>query len=129
MATITAKLNLTSGDLLSNDVDITINNALTITHGGIQRKTIGATSAGGSATNLYTADDYAAVAYIYIKNTDSVETNYIYVYNDTTSGDPVWLKIPGGEFAWLPTIADKTLSAYATTAGTIVEVGVFGLDQ
>ena len=126
MATLTAKLILQSGDLLSNDLDITVNNSLTLSHGGIERKKVTATAAGGSATVLYTADVFAAPAYLYIRNTDSAETDYIYVYNDTASGDPVELKIPGGEFAWLPLAADQTLMAYAASAGTVVEVGVFG---
>ena len=35
MATLTAKLILQSGDLLSNDLDITVNNSLPLSHGGI----------------------------------------------------------------------------------------------
>ena len=42
---------------------------------------------------------------------------------------PVLLKLSGGEWAFLPTIADKTLKAYAATADIILEFAVFGTDQ
>ena len=67
--------------------------------------------------------------YIYIKNTDATSSDYVYVYDDTTSGDPVILKLAGGDWAMMPTIADKTLKAYATTSGTLVEWIVYGTDQ
>jgi hypothetical protein len=110
---------------ISNSKDITAPNT-----NGLARGTITATSKGASGeVTIYTADDYAAIAYVYIKNTDSTSTDYVYVYNDTTSGDPIILKLAGGDWAFLPTVADKTLKAYATTSGTIVEHMVFGTDQ
>ena len=44
-------------------------------------------------------------------------------------GNPINLKLAGGEFAFLPTNADKTLKAYGTNANTVVESMVFGTDQ
>ena len=55
--------------------------------------------------------------------------DYLYVYDDTSTGDPVMLKLAGGDWAWMPTIADKTYRVYATTTGTICEYGIFGQDQ
>ena len=79
---------------------------------------------------LYTADDFAAIAYIYIKNTNATATNYIYVYDDSTSGDPVILKLAGGDWAFMPTKADKTLKAYSPGGSNpTVEFMVIGLDQ
>jgi len=44
-------------------------------------------------------------------------------------GNPVNLKLGGGEFAFLPITADKTLKAYGTDATSVVEWMVFGVDQ
>ena len=129
MATLTANITLTSTDLLTDSLSLTVSNNLTVLQGGIFRSTVIATAAGGTATTIYTADDYAAPCYIYIKNTDATTTDYLYVYDDTSTGDPVELKISGGEWAWMPTNADKTLRVYAATTGTVVEYGIFGTDQ
>jgi hypothetical protein len=130
MANLQANISLSSSNIItSSTLAITVNKALTLDHGGIQRKKVTATSAGGTATTIYTADDFAAIAYVYIKNLDTTATDYIYVYDETSSGDPVILKLAGGDWAWLPTIADKTLKAYATTDPTNIEFGVFGSDQ
>ena len=129
MATLTANITLTSTDLLTDSLSLTVSNNLTVLQGGIFRSTVTATSTGGTATTIYTADDYAAPCYIYIKNTDATATDYLYVYDDTSTGDPVELKLSGGEWAWMPTNADKTLRVYAATTGTVVEYGIFGTDQ
>jgi len=133
MATVTATITLSSaaGDLTTNALTLSDNNAITAGETtGLARMKITAESKGASGeVTVYTADDFAAIAYIYIKNTDATATDYIYVYDDTTSGDPVILKLAGGDWAFLPTIADKTLKAYATTSGTIIESMVFGTDQ
>ena len=129
MATVIPKLTLISTDLLTDPISLTVTNNITCTHGGIMRSNVLATAAGGTATTIYTADDYAATCYIYIKNPDATPTDYLYLYDDTSTGDPVMLKLAGGEWAWLPTIADKTYRIYATTTGTVVEYGIFGTDQ
>ena len=69
MATLKTSINLSSSDIItSSTLGVTVNKTLTLDHGGIQRKKIIATSAGASATTIYEADDFAAIAYIYIKN-------------------------------------------------------------
>ena len=133
MATITAQMVMASaaGELLSDALAISQTATITSTATtGIARRPITATSKGASGeVTIYTADDFAAISYIYIRNTDSTASDYVYVYDDTTSGDPVILKLAGGDWAFMPTIADKTLKAYAATSGTIVEWIVFGTDQ
>ena len=58
----------------------------------------------------------------------SIKSNdYIYVYKD--GGTDNLLQLAGGDFAFLPLIADDTLKAWATTSGTIVEWMVIGTDQ
>ena len=49
------------------------------------------------------------------------------MYKD--GGTDIWLKLAGGDFAFLPLVADDTLKAYATTNPTVVEWMVIGTDQ
>jgi len=128
MATVTPKITLTSTDLLSQNLNISVSSSITASHTtGLARAPITSTAIGATTgqVTLYTADDFAATAYMYIKNTDSTTTDYIYVY----TGANIWLKLAGGDWAFLPMVADDTLKAYATTTGTIVEWMVFGTDQ
>ena len=130
MATVTSKLTLSSSDLTSQTLSLSLSKAISASHTtGLARTKVGQTAVHAQAAVLYTADDYAAIAYVYVKNTDSTATNFIFVYDDTTSGDPVILKLAGGDFAFMPTIADKTLKAYGTNATSVVEFMVFGTDQ
>ena len=132
MATISNTLTLTSSDLLSDS--LTLSAAMTITASnttGLARRPITSTAVGTASgqVTLYTADDFAAIAYIYIKNTDPTATDFIRIYDASSSGNPSVLKLAGGDWAFMPTNADKTLKAYATTSGTIIEWMVIGTDQ
>jgi len=129
MATLSAKLTLSTSDLSTNSIAINLSRSLTVTGGGISKIKVTATAVGASASTLYTADDFAAPAYLYLKNPDTTATDYIWVYDGTTSGDPVQIKLAGGDWAFVPIAADKTLKAYATTTGTMLEYGIFGTDQ
>ena len=77
---------------------------------------------------LHTAADFTAPAYIYIKNTDTTLSDHVIVYDATTSGNPILLKLQGGEFAFMPFNNSVNLKAYAVTSGTIVEFMVFGTE-
>ena len=130
MATVTTKLTITSSDLTSQTLSLAINKAITASHTtGVARTKVGQTAVNANAALIYTADDYAAIAYVYIKNTDATATNFIYVYDATTAGNPEILKLAGGDFAFLPTNADMGLKAYGTDATSVVEFMVFGTDQ
>ena len=133
MATTTAAFTLTSTDLLTDDLALsttqTLYNSPAYTT-GLQRLKVQATAVHSTATILYTADDFAASPYIYIKNTDTTSTEYIWVYDDSTSGDPVILKLAGGDWAFMPLKGDKTLKAYAPSGGNpTIEFMVIGTDQ
>ena len=94
MATVTTKLTITSSDLTSQTLSLAINKAISASHTtGVARTKVGQTAVHASAAVIYTADDYAAIAYVYIKNTDATATNFIYVYDATTSGNPEILKL------------------------------------
>jgi hypothetical protein len=131
MATVTSKLTISSANLLSHSLSIATTSSASATHTtGLARAPITSIAKGTASgqVTLYTSDDYAATAYIYIKNTDTTKTDYIYVYVDDAADSNI-LRLSGGEFAFLPTNADATLKAYTATSGTIVEWMVFGTDQ
>ena len=135
MATVTAAVTLTSaaGDLITDALSLSDSKAVTITNmatTGLARAKVSATAVHATATVLYTADDYAAGPYLYIKNTATSASEYIWVYDDTTSGDPVILKMAGGDWAFMPLKGDKTLKAYAPSGNNpYIEFMVFGTDQ
>ena len=129
MATVTAAISLTSTDLLSDNLSVSVNTSITAANTtGLARRPVTATSVGGSATVLFEASDFSAPAYLYVKNTDSTATDYIFVYDGTTSGNPVILKLAGGDWAFLPLNAGISLKAYAQTGGTLLEFMVIGTD-
>ena len=130
MATITATLGIVSTDLLSDSLSLSTNTTITASHStGLARKVVQATAVHATATVLYTADDFAAPAYLYIKNTHGTGSEYIWVYDDDSS-DVVILKMGGGAFAFLPLKGDKTIKAYAPSGNNpIIEFMVIGTDQ
>ena len=129
MATVTSKLTITSSDLISQALSISVSNSSTVSHTtGVARTPVGQTAVHTDAAVLYTTATYAAPAYLYVKNTDTTATNYVYVYDGTTSGDPVTLKLSGGEFAFMPLNAGLTLKAYGTNATSVVEYMIFGTE-
>jgi|TARA_Y100001963_G_C6699468_1_gene408701 hypothetical protein len=135
MATVTAAVTLTSaaGDLTTDALSLSDSTSMTITNmgtTGLARAKVSATAVHATATVLYTADDYAAGPHLYIKNTATSTSEYIWVYDDTTSGDPVILKMAGGDWAFMPIKGDKTLKAYAPSGNNpYVEFIVYGTDQ
>jgi hypothetical protein len=130
MATLTPTLTLSSTDLVTDSLNLSTDTSITASHTtGLARRPITSTAVGTASgqVTLYTGDDFAAIAYLYIKNTDTTTTDYIYVYKD--GGTDNLLKLAGGDWAFLPLIADDTLKAWATTSGTVVEFMVVGADQ
>ena len=131
MATVTPKLTLTSTDLLSQNLNLNVSTSITASATtGLARNSITSTAKGTASgqVTLHTAADFTAPAYLYVKNTDSTASDHIIVYDATTSGNPILLKLQGGEFAFMPLNNSIDLKAYAVTSGTIVEFMVFGTE-
>ena len=140
MATTTATITLSSTDLLSDELALTSTTKLTKTGTstgvehttGLSRKKVTSTAkatASGQVT-LYTADDFAAIPYLYIKNTATTAGHKIYVYDDTTSGDPIQFQLDAGDWAFIPMHGDKTYKAYSPGGNDpTVEFMVMGKDQ
>ena len=89
-------------------------------------------SASTALTTSYVEYILAAVAkvtYVYIKNLDTTAGNRIFIYDDTTSGDPLQFQLDAGDWGFIPMHGDKTYKAYATTNPTSIEFMVMGKDQ
>ena len=131
MATTTAAITLTSTDLLTDELSLATTSTLYNNPDfstGLSRMKVQATTVHATATVLYTADDFAAGAYLYIKNTHATSTEYLWVYEDTN--DRVILKMGGGQWALMPLKGDTTMKAYAPSGNDpVVEFMVFGTDQ
>ena len=138
MATTTATLTLIS-DILTDTLSLSTTATLTKTTtstgiedtAGLSRKKITSTAKGTASgqVTLYTADDFAAIPYLYIKNIETTAGYRIYVYDDSTSGDPLQFQLDAGDWGFIPMHGDKTYKAYATTNPTKVEFMVLGKDQ
>ena len=139
MATTTATITLSSTDLLSDTLALTTTSTLTqtgtatgIEHTtGLAMKTITSTAKGTASgqVTLYTADDFAAIPYLYVKNLDTTAGNKIFIYDDTTSGDPLQFQLDAGDWGFIPMHGDKTYKAYAASNPTKMEFMVLGKDQ
>jgi|TARA_B100000519_G_C13882741_1_gene269065 hypothetical protein len=130
MATVTAKLELKSTDLLSDSLSSTTTNTFTdITEGGIISEAI-VPAAEGAATILYTNTDFTAKpAYIYLRNTDSTKGNYIHIRTvDGAGNEDNMLQLAGGDWCWMPWANSMSLKVWATTTLTILEHGAFSTD-
>jgi len=129
MASVRVALNLSSPSVMSTALTIGVSMSVLADSGSVQRVKILGTSAASNPITLYKASDKLDNAYLYVKNMASEKERYIYVFADTTTDDPVILKIGGGEFAFLPVKNDQTLKAYGTLVDQIVEFAVFGYDD
>tara|TARA_R100000734_G_C3310264_1_gene101036 strand:+ start:240 stop:638 length:399 start_codon:yes stop_codon:yes gene_type:complete len=132
MGTITSEIILSSTDLLTDTLDINTTATITASHTtGLARRPITSTAKGTASgqVTLYTSDDFTnKEVYLYVKNTDDTSTDYVYIFDDAVTGDPDWISLKGGEWAFLPIGYQTTLKAYAQTSGTVVEWMVFGTD-
>ena len=140
MATTTALITISSTDLLSDELSVTSLATLTqtgtatgIEHTtGLARKKVTSTAKGTASgqVTLYTADDFAAIPYLYIKNTATTAGHKIYVYDDSTSGDPIQFQLDAGDWGFIPMHGDKTYKAYSPGGNDpTVEWMVMGKDQ
>ena len=139
---ITSSFTLTSaaGDLVTDALTLSTSTTLTktgttttVAHTtGLARKTITSTAKGTASgqVTLYTADDFAAIAYLYVKNIATTAGHKIYIYDDSTSGDPIQFQLDAGDWGFVPMHGDKTYKAYSPGGNDpLVEFMVLGQDQ
>ena len=123
MATVKVQIKVDSTDLTSDALSLTHTQTLTLTQGGIMRYSVTGTSTGAAYT-LYTGNDQSGPVYMWIKNTDTTATDYVYVYTDD-SDDTNFIQLKGGEGAWLTLNDAATYKCYVATAETVIEYGIF----
>ena len=140
MPTTTATITLSSADLLSDELALSTTMTLTktttstgIEHTtGLSRKVVKSTAkatASGQVT-LYTADDFAAIPYLYVKNLATTAGHKIYIYDDSSTNDPIQFQLDAGDWGFIPMHGDKTYKAYSPGGNDpSIEFMVMGQDQ
>ena len=129
MATVRVALRVSSADVLTSTLDVSVASNLLADSGSLVRAKVKGTAADTDDLVVYKANDKLGSAYLYIRNLEERKENYIYVRNETESNTALVAKIGGGEFAFIPVAVDKTYECIATKVNTLVEYGVFGLDN
>ena len=113
MATLTPTLTLTSSDITSDALALTVTDSLTVTHPsvGISRLTI------TTADNQELVDEATSgVFYFYAKNTDT--TNFVILQ---TTASVQYARLSPGEFCFFPVNDGNGLEARADTASCVIE--------
>ena len=128
MGVLRGALTLSSTDVLSIPINLSVDAAFLADGGSIGRAKVLKTSVHNNALDLYVANDKLVTAYLYAKNLEAEKENYMYIYNNANSNDVV-AKLGGGEFCFIPVAADQNLKCYGTRVDSIIEFAVFGLDS
>ena len=129
MATVNSTLTLTSSDLTSDSISLSVLNTLaSATQGGISRVKLATTAIAG-ATVLAPASKFTEGARVWLFNpaTTASAANTIHVSLDEAAGT---IPLNAGDWAVIPWSAstrttDKNLKAYGGSADLIIEFGVF----
>ena len=129
MATISASLSLTSPDVLTSPLAISIDSNIDVDSGGLVRATVKGTAADTNDLIIYKADDKETQAFLFIRNLSSNLADFLHVRSETAGDNALFAKIGGGQFAFVPIQADQTLAVHATIANTPIEYGIFGEDN
>lgn len=129
MATIRASLSLTSPDVLTSPLAISIDSNLLVDSGGLVRAMVKGTVADTNDLVIYKANDKETQAFLFIRNLSANTEDYLHVRNETAGDTALFAKVGGGQFAFVPIQADQTLAVHASVANTPMEYGIFGEDN
>ena len=128
MGNVTTTLRISSADVLSTAIDISVLANLNADSGTLSRAKVVKTSVDANALEVYTLNDKSESAYLYLRNMDAEKENYVTIYNDTDSDGHV-AKVGGGEFCFIPVSVTKSYRVFGTRVDSMVEFAVFGLDS
>lgn len=125
MGTLTTKLTLTSTNLTSDTLNMSLSKVLTV--GGDTRLFKVVTSA--TKANLLEASNYGK-SYVYLKNIDPsivISIGMDTEADDTINNDAtdIFMTLGAGEFAFFPWAATYNLHVDAASGTPTLEVGVF----
>ena len=129
MANIRASISLSSPDVLTSPLNLSMDADLSVDSGGLVRATVKGTAPDSNDLIIYKANDKETQAFLFVRNLSPQLENYLHVRNETAGDTSLFAKIGGGQFAFLPIQADKTLAVHASTANTPIEYGIFGDDN
>ena len=87
MATLTVGLNINSLDVLSTNLGLSLQKNITVDSGNIIRAKVKGTAADTNDLCVYIANQCSDRAYLYIKNLELELEKYIYIHNDTDTGE------------------------------------------
>ena len=127
MATLTVGLNINSLDVLSTTLDLSLQKSITVDSGNIIRAKVKGTAKDTNDLAVYIANQCSERAYLYLKNLSEDLEDYIYIHNDTDTGEVA--KVGGCEFLFLPLNPAKKYEAYGTKVDQLIEYAVFGNDN
>jgi len=115
MATLTPTIGLVSNDYLSDPLNISVTDTLSVTN-PVELSTISCPT--GGYTIIPAA--FATATYVYLKNTDA--SNYIIIKRDAGS-DEIWGRIHPGEIAFFCVAPSTGLIVAANSADATLEFG------
>jgi hypothetical protein len=128
MATVNSTITLTSNDLTSDAISLTVLNTLTgMTQGGVIRQKIEPTVI-GSGQIIADEDLYTQGARVWLYNpSTATSAEKIYISVDGITDQII---LSGGDWALFPWAASDSgtpvsLEAYAETANNVLEYGIF----
>lgn len=127
MGKVSARLVLTSPDVLSSPLNVELSSQISADSGSIKKVKVASTVVGTNGEVVYKANDKVASAYLYIRNLQTEDTDVVTLY-ESSNNDTV-LKLKGGEFAFMPIDVASSFHAVVSTADDMIEYGVFGSDS
>ena len=121
MATLTAKLTLSSSDIdPNNTLDLSLSSALTTADPSSMPSRV---SVAHDAYTVLVAKDLSLQYYVYIKNIGSLNSRAIDVAEDKDNNKIATLQV--GEFMFLPIQSAAGIMVQSTTSAEIVEYAYF----
>lgn len=121
MASVTAKLVLTSPNVTTDDMSVTVENLLTVGVGGISTVDLGAAVNTGTARVIAVAANYTAPAYVYMRNK---ETGSVTINVEIPDGTGI-AQLKAGEWMWIPWTGNGDIAVFSNQANTTLEWGIF----
>jgi len=119
MATLTAKLTLTSSTATSDTLNLSVTDTLTFSNDVIQKRL--ATS--DTATKFLEADDYGK-CYVYLKNLSTDASEIIYIRTGATSDANIH-SLGAEEFIFFSWSGDEDLNYDAASGTPVLEMLLF----
>lgn len=116
MATLSAKITLSSTDLTSDALNMTVTDAITISKAVELKRVVLSTT----AASIVTAASYTK-AFVFVKNMDSA----ISIKLVKAEGGDEFIDLGPGEFGFFPWSTAVDLKADAASGTPVLEVGIF----